>query len=260
MKRKEINKEFLESLPRSKDEAIQQGKRYFLADESCPQGHPAVRIVSGGQCFLCKREKTKQSAERRRRRLGMHKFEPNTPLPPGLSYGSLTTTGALKRETSQGSKRKYTQCYHEARCNCGAIVWIRADQWGKQESCYSCKQKRAGYRHGLSRGIEMSLWEAAKQRAKRSKIPFAIKITDIHIPETCPILGFPLDTRIGVCDSRKPRSNAPSLDRLDSSKGYTPDNVAVMSYRANVLKRDGTAEEHLKVAEFMERMGVTDGS
>jgi hypothetical protein len=32
-----------------------------------------------------------------------------------------------------------------------------------------------------------------------------------------------------------------------------------MSYRANVLKKDGTAEEHLKVAEFMENMGIANG-
>lgn len=34
-----------------------------------------------------------------------------------------------------------------------------------------------------------------------------------------------------------------TLDRIDSSKGYTPDNIIVCSWRANNLLKDATAAE-----------------
>lgn len=44
-----------------------------------------------------------------------------------------------------------------------------------------------------------------------------------------------------------------SLDRVDNSKGYAPGNVVVMSYKANRLKNDGTAEEHEAIAAWMRK-------
>jgi len=74
---------------------------------------------------------------------------------------------------------------------------------------------------------------------------------DITIPSTCPILGIPIEWKQG--NGKASIANSPSLDRLDSTKGYTPDNVRVISYRANVIKNDGTAAEHRAIAAWMER-------
>ena len=46
-------------------------------------------------------------------------------------------------------------------------------------------------------------------------------------------------------------ANCPSLDRIVPKKGYVEGNIAWISNRANVIKNDGTAEEHLKVAEYI---------
>lgn len=40
---------------------------------------------------------------------------------------------------------------------------------------------------------------------------------------------------------------------MDNEKGYVPGNVVVMSYRANRLKNDGTAEEHEIIAAWMRK-------
>lgn len=45
-------------------------------------------------------------------------------------------------------------------------------------------------------------------------------------------------------------NNAPSIDRFDNNKGYEKGNVAVISWRANNLKRDATLDELQKVVKW----------
>jgi len=96
--------------------------------------------------------------------------------------------------------------------------------------------------------LERHLVYAAKQRAKRFNVPFNLKEEDIVIPEYCPILGIKLQPR--SIDSN--RDGSPSIDRVRPELGYFKDNVVVMSYRANRIKNNGTAEEHRKIADWME--------
>ena len=50
--------------------------------------------------------------------------------------------------------------------------------------------------------------------------------------------------------------SSPSLDRLVPALGYVKGNVQVISWRANKLKGEGTAEDHRLIAEWMERNGA----
>jgi len=43
-----------------------------------------------------------------------------------------------------------------------------------------------------------------------------------------------------------------AIDRVNNSFGYVHGNVQVISNRANRLKSNGTREEHLKIAGYME--------
>lgn len=78
----------------------------------------------------------------------------------------------------------------------------------------------------------------AKQRAKRGGLEFSIVVSDISIPDICPLLGIPL-----VYGQGGHRANSPSLDRINNSLGYIPGNVWVISNRANAIKRDASLEE-----------------
>lgn len=87
-----------------------------------------------------------------------------------------------------------------------------------------------------------------KANAIKEGIPFELKFVDIVWPEICPILGIPINyLSVGRTE------NSCSFDRLDCSKGYTKDNVIVMSWRANRIKNDGSAEEHQKIADFLRK-------
>jgi hypothetical protein len=48
--------------------------------------------------------------------------------------------------------------------------------------------------------------------------------------------------------------NAPSIDRIDNNKGYTKDNIMVISRRANILKKDATFDELITIGKFYERL------
>lgn len=81
---------------------------------------------------------------------------------------------------------------------------------------------------------ELVLWRGAKSRASRFGLEFNIEVTDITIPETCPILMVPL---------RRKTRYAPSLDRIDPTIGYVKGNIAVISSHANKMKNNSTPQE-----------------
>lgn len=77
----------------------------------------------------------------------------------------------------------------------------------------------------------------ARRRAHEKGLLFDLSEKDIQVPIKCPILGIPLVV------GKKQSPNSPSLDRKDSSKGYTKENIAVISWRANDLKKNATINE-----------------
>jgi Zn-finger protein len=50
--------------------------------------------------------------------------------------------------------------------------------------------------------------------------------------------------------THKNKDNRPSLDRIDSSKAYTKDNVKIISWRANKLKNESSIEELKMLLEY----------
>lgn len=99
---------------------------------------------------------------------------------------------------------------------------------------------------------EKYMLKNAQSRAKQKGFDFNLTIEDIVIPDVCPVLGIPLVKHFGKGVNRA-QPDSPSLDRIDSSKGYVKGNVRVISWRANDLKRNATIEEVRKIIEYMKR-------
>ena len=68
--------------------------------------------------------------------------------------------------------------------------------------------------------------------------------------DTCPILKQPFSWKASMeVDGRTNKSPlAPSIDRIDSSKGYTPDNCWLISQRMNTIKNNSTYRELFTLA------------
>jgi hypothetical protein len=77
------------------------------------------------------------------------------------------------------------------------------------------------------------LLKYAKSRALKKNLEFSLIESDITIPDLCPIMKQPMTSK----------RYRPSIDRIDPSKGYTKDNIRVISSLANSMKWDSTKEE-----------------
>jgi len=117
----------------------------------------------------------------------------------------------------------------------------RRDVFGniRQHRCIECE--KAAY---LNLDPRRKLLYPARKRAKQKGLECSIGIEDIRIPRSCPILGIELKPNMGAgAGGGVEYDPAPTLDRIDNSKGYTKDNICVISKKANMLKGEMTIDE-----------------
>ena len=79
----------------------------------------------------------------------------------------------------------------------------------------------------------------AKARCRRDGLEFDLTLEELEIPERCPLLGI----KLGWGTNNRPEDYSYSLDRKDPTKGYTKDNVVIISNRDNRMKSDASIEE-----------------
>ena len=80
------------------------------------------------------------------------------------------------------------------------------------------------------------MFYSAKFRAKTNNLNFDLEISDVIIPNKCPVLGIEISTS-------KEKNSSPSIDKIIPSLGYTKGNIRVISWRANWIKNNMNAEE-----------------
>lgn len=97
---------------------------------------------------------------------------------------------------------------------------------------------------------ESYLWWAAKKRSSVLGIKFDIDVSDINIPEYCPIL----DVKLSQVRSGD-KTYAPSLDRIDNTLGYIKNNIRVISWKANKYKSDMSPNDIRKLYEYTIKSG-----
>lgn len=91
----------------------------------------------------------------------------------------------------------------------------------------------------------------AKERAKRLGIEFNLTASDLSpLPTYCPVLGIKL---IYFHNGVGGRDNSASLDRVLPHRGYVSGNVAIISNKANCMKRDNTPETLDRILKYIER-------
>lgn len=155
--------------------------------------------------------------------------------------------------------RKYNQTYYaknKERLKQDAIDYYRDHKDTVLETVIKYRQEnrellRKKDKQYYRRRIELRLLGAARARSKKYGFEINIEESDIFIPKICPLLGIEIKV-----SSEKVSANSPSLDRIDSSKGYVKGNVWVISHKANTMKSNATLEEFLTMAKNWQQISI----
>lgn len=110
-------------------------------------------------------------------------------------------------------------------------------KWGNKVNSDLYREQRKKFRH-------------KKYNAEKTGYLWEIDFGDLEWPTHCPVLGMELNY---FAEFRQ--ENSVSFDRIDSNLGYVKGNVEIISWRANRIKNDGTAEEHQKIVDFLNKRG-----
>lgn len=108
-----------------------------------------------------------------------------------------------------------------------------------RENALSAAAKKRRHRADPRRG----LLNAARKRAAEKGLEFSLTVQDVYVPTHCPLLGIPL-----LVNEKVLGPNSPTLDRVFNSRGYTAENVLVVSYAANRCKGDLCADDIMRLA------------
>ena len=120
----------------------------------------------------------------------------------------------------------------------------------RQTHCKSCATKIY-----VQKDQELKMLYSARKHSKEKGVECTLNQSDIKIPSHCPVLGIELRPRLGLgVPNCRELTHSPSIDRIDNNKGYTPDNICVISTRANHLKSNGTIEEFEKIVSYFENI------
>lgn len=136
-------------------------------------------------------------------------------------------------------------------CDCGQTsnVYVSALTKGHTKSCGCLRHdvmRQTGRRktHGQTGKWAYTLVSKIKDRARIKGLEFDLSWEDVVAPDVCPVLGIPVSKELS-------KEHWPTVDRIDNTRGYTRDNIRVISNRANRIKSDASIEELEAIVEYI---------
>lgn len=165
-----------------------------------------------------------------------------------MSITAKVIASNRKEAVRLGIKRYHSKCKHH-----GDVI-----RWTSNGVCIECcrpyrlayirknkDQLRKKRNDWDKTNPEKAMLQRVRGRSKAMGLPFDLTVSDIEIPEFCPVLGIRLERGI-KCN----QDSSPSIDRLVPTKGYVKGNIKVISNLANRIKADATSDQIKKVLEY----------
>lgn len=160
-----------------------------------------------------------------------------------------------RREIMPVATRKCTKClqvfplaegFYPSPCNKG----------GRLRRCKKCRSEAASKSQKKRKQTDSCyrLWASSQNNARKKGVEHTIQISDIPKPVVCKYLGIKLLYSRTAESGRLRHPYAPSIDRIDSSRGYVPGNIQVISDLANRMKQNATITQLVAFAEGVLRV------
>ena len=133
--------------------------------------------------------------------------------------------------------------------------WQASDNSIRYSWCRPSESIRSSKSYRKSPFAQM--FAATKKRSAEKNLEFDLDrqfLKDLYanMPDKCPVLGIKLE-RAEIGSGEGQIDSSPSLDRINSKKGYTKDNVKIISSLANRIKQDATADQIEKVWKYLKK-------
>lgn len=141
--------------------------------------------------------------------------------------------------------REYQSHFYQKRIDAGYCGCCGKRELVSKNGCERCLSR---YHAEKETHPERRIYRAIKASAKRKGLEFNLELSDIKIPDLCPLLEIPL--KIG---DHKKNDGSPSVDRIDPKKGYIKGNVWIVSDKANRIKNDATPNEIFLLASNIKK-------
>jgi len=174
----------------------------------------------------------------------------------GEVYGELTVLRALRRN-------KHSQIVWECKCSCGSVTEVPSGHLGHRTKSCGCLKKgtnknsraschAAGSESPYWKGIgEISGYKLSKIRYAATKRDLIYEVEDDYIwklflkqDRKCALSGLPIEF-----GTKGRELGTASLDRIDSTKGYTPENVQWLHKDINQMKMDLTEQKFVDLCK-----------
>src|SRR5205807_2862606 len=124
----------------------------------------------------------------------------NPPPSPSGSLESPSDSGCPSKETSPSEKGGVRSTKTCPRCQETKALEVfdrkSTSKDGRQSWCRECSRTQA--RHRANRDATWTKFRIKRATALRDGTLFTIKYADIVWPDTCPVLGLPLDYQLGI--------------------------------------------------------------
>lgn len=134
---------------------------------------------------------------------------------------------------------------------------IKRGKLTRRAICCKCGNLQSSKYHYNNKGnIQYTLRRLctdAKKRAKKQGVPFALtpEYLESLVVSHCPITLAPIDWEKKEVVNGNAGPNSASLDKIIPELGYVPGNCAIISYRGNTIKNNGTIDEHRRIIKYM---------
>lgn len=133
----------------------------------------------------------------------------------------------------------------KVQCNCGNIFYISSFEFNRTKCCRSCHIKKRGAEHASYKGtknVTKTYFSQIKLNANKRKLKFNLDINFLDkLLESQNFKCYLSNQKISVHDKTA------SLDRIDSSLGYTKNNVAWIHKDIQRMKSDFSLKYFIKI-------------